>query len=58
MVDVEVKEVDNLGEGEEFHSDGEFLMVESPEFSFLVKYEVHWVPHAVINEEQSMMGAS
>ena len=33
-------------------------MVESSEFSFLaVKYNVHGVPHAVINEEHSIVGA-
>ena len=33
-------------------------MVESSEFSFLaVKYNVHGVPHTVINEEHSIVGA-
>jgi predicted DsbA family dithiol-disulfide isomerase len=33
-------------------------MVESSEFPFLVvKYNVHGVPHAVINEEHSIVGA-
>jgi len=33
-------------------------MVESSEFSFLaVKYSVHGVPHTVINEEHSIVGA-
>jgi predicted DsbA family dithiol-disulfide isomerase len=34
-------------------------MVESSEFSFLaVKYNVHGVPHTVINEEHSIVGAA
>jgi predicted DsbA family dithiol-disulfide isomerase len=33
-------------------------MVEGSEFSFLVvKYNVHGVPHTVINEEHSVVGA-
>jgi len=33
-------------------------MVEGSEFSFLVvKYNVHGVPHTVINEEHSIIGA-
>lgn len=33
-------------------------MVESSEFPFLaVKYNVHGVPHTVINEEHSVVGA-
>jgi predicted DsbA family dithiol-disulfide isomerase len=33
-------------------------MVESSEFPFLaVKYNVHGVPHTVINEEHSIVGA-
>jgi len=33
-------------------------MVESSEFSFLVvKYNVHGVPHTVINEKYSIVGA-
>ncbi len=33
-------------------------MVESSEFPFLaVKYKVHGVPHTVINEEHSIVGA-
>ncbi len=33
-------------------------MVESSEFSFLaVKYNVHGVPHTVINEQHSVVGA-
>jgi len=33
-------------------------MVEGSEFSFLVvKYNVHGVPHTVINEEHSLIGA-
>ena len=33
-------------------------MVEGSEFSFLVvKYNVHGVPHTVINEEHSIVGA-
>jgi predicted DsbA family dithiol-disulfide isomerase len=33
-------------------------MIESSEFSFLaVKYNVHGVPHTVINEEHSIVGA-
>ena len=34
-------------------------MIESSEFSFLaVKYNVHGVPHTVINEEHSIVGAA
>jgi predicted DsbA family dithiol-disulfide isomerase len=33
-------------------------MIESSEFSFLaVKYNVHGVPHTVINEKHSIVGA-
>jgi predicted DsbA family dithiol-disulfide isomerase len=33
-------------------------MVDSSEFSFLaVKYNVHGVPHTVINEEHNIVGA-
>jgi predicted DsbA family dithiol-disulfide isomerase len=33
-------------------------MIESSEFPFLaVKYNVHGVPHTVINEEHSIVGA-
>ena len=33
-------------------------MIEGTEFSFLVvKYNVHGVPHTVINEEHSIVGA-
>jgi len=34
-------------------------MIESSEFSFLaVKYNVHGVPHTVLNEEHSIVGAA